>query len=73
MDEMAEAKKRLIWGVIEWGVPLKNWTGNKSFRKPGELEKKIQSHRGRGQADDSLPGSGAGSPGLSPCLKGCLQ
>jgi hypothetical protein len=43
--------------------PRNNWTGSISFLKFGELRKKHQTHSGRGQANDSLSGSGA-----QPCL-----
>ena len=48
-----------------WSVPRKNWTGNKSFPNRSEWFKTQQNNSGRGQADDSLPGSGAGSPGCA--------
>jgi hypothetical protein len=53
-----------------WSVPRKNWTGNMNFSNRSQWFKTRLNNSGRGQADDSLPGSGAGSPRLCPSWKG---
>jgi hypothetical protein len=55
-----------------WSVPLKNWTGMMNFSYHAKHTKFIILISGRGQADDSLPGTGAGSPRLCLCWKGDL-
>ena len=53
-----------------WSVPLKNWTGNMNFSNAFERLNLTKKNSGRGQADDSLPGSGAGRPRLCLSMKG---
>jgi len=66
----ATASKQPVPGAKNWSVPRKNWTGNMSFSNRSEWFKTQLKNSGRGQADDSLPGSGAGSPRLCPSWKG---
>lgn len=52
-------------GVSSWSAPLNNWAGNINFLNHVRRTKFHILISGRGQADDSLPGAGAGSPRLS--------
>ena len=56
--------------IVVWSVPLKNWTGNMNFSNAFERLNLTKKNSGRGQADDSLPGSGAGRPRLCLSMKG---
>jgi len=60
----------ICFTLLGWSVPLKNWTGNMNFSNAFERLNLTKKNSGRGQADDSLPGSGAGRPRLCLSMKG---
>jgi hypothetical protein len=78
MDGLAHFGKRAEEISVEhliseaWSAPRKSWTTNKRRIRPVSLTSEWPNHSGRGQAGDSLPGSGAGSPRLGCSLKGVL-
>jgi hypothetical protein len=60
--DFASVDETIFYRRKQWRVPLWNWTVNMSFSKLCKKAMIPMTNSGRGQADDSLPGTGAGNP-----------